>query len=101
MGEHDSGTRPSICYRNIAWDGGCVVLLAPHWPAQAWFACWTALASERHLLEPTADAPQLLESSRPVNSDWEVVLEVIGWRSSGRLESAKQCCRGRGRVRQG
>lgn len=66
-----------VVVRKIASDGGRGVLLAPNWPAQAWFARLKELASELHLLQPSADVLQLLESSRQMNAGWEVMLAVI------------------------
>lgn len=57
-----------VVVRMIRSDEGRGVLLAPNWPAQAWFARFKELACDLHILHPSTDVLQLLESSRPINA---------------------------------
>ena len=66
-----------LVVRKVVADGGRGVLVAPHWPAQAWHAQLVAHASTYKILRPDDAAYTLLHSTRSLNEDWGVVLATI------------------------
>lgn len=61
----------------IEAEGGSGVLVAPDWPAQAWYARLHALSSHMVQLDPGDRAAPLLEGERSVNKAWGVVIAEI------------------------
>lgn len=79
-----------LVVRKIQQENALGVLVAPYWPAQAWFARLRALKARMHYLHPPREGPGLIEGSR-VNSRWSVVVAEVGLETNGLPEFAPQC----------
>lgn len=78
-----------LVVRKVQQEEACGVLLAPYWPAQAWFARMGALMTRMHVLRKTREGPPLLEGSR-INARCTVVVSEVGIDTTGRLTSSPQ-----------
>lgn len=71
-----------LVVRKIQQEGGQGVLLAPFWPAQAWFERLRRLANTIHILD--APAEDQFSTSKSLNPAWRLVVVEIGLESNGR-----------------
>lgn len=68
-----------LVVRKIQIEGGKGVLLAPHWPAQAWFARLKGLSSRIRLLGgEDAEGRPVMEGDRRLNPQWRMIVAEIG-----------------------
>lgn len=80
-----------LIVRNIETEGGRGVLLAPHWPSQAWFARLIGLSSLLVVLGREHDGGWVMEGARALNPAWEMVLAGIGSKTTGCLYCVRWC----------
>lgn len=75
-----------LVVRKIQQEGGQGVLLAPFWPAQAWFGQLRQLATTIHVLD--APAPAVFSDTKPLNPAWQLIVADIRYNNNGSSASA-------------
>lgn len=66
-----------LVVQKIEAEGGKGVVIAPHWPAQAWHARLQSISKQLTLLAPGSRTMPLLESDGRLNSEWSVLLAEV------------------------
>ena len=66
-----------LVVRKIEQEGGRGVVIAPHWPAQAWHARLVGFSSRTLVFHPADYATPLLRGARALYH-WSVTLAVLG-----------------------